>query len=244
MRTPLACLAILLAGPAAAQSPEWTFAGSLYGWFSGMDASVDTPRGTVDASLSFSDVFSDLDMTFMGAFEARHAKWSLIGDLVYTDLSASEDTPFGLAFSSAEVKTKMTIFSGYAAYRVYETEQVAVDLAGGVRWFWMDTDTSLKPGLLDEENFSARGNWGDPLIAARVIVPFNEKWYGTAFADAGGFLSDDSSTWQAFASIGYRFNERWSTQLGYRYMSIDKTVDGEDVDLDLYGPLIGVTARF
>lgn len=244
MKAPLAILVMMLAGPAAAQAPQWTFAGSVYGWLPGMDVSLDTPYGSVESSASGSDALSDLDMAFMGTFEARHGKWSIIGDLLYTDLSTSEDTPFGLAFSSVEVKVKMAALSGYVAYRVVENERVALDLAGGFRSFGLDIDTKLRSGALNEESASVSDNWIDPLIAARVIVPFNDKWYGTAFADAGGFLNDSSETWQAFASVGYRFNERWSTQLGYRYMSIEKEIDGNATTVDLYGPLIGVTARF
>jgi hypothetical protein len=47
-----------------------------------------------------------------------------------------------------------------------------------------------------------------------------------------------------FASVGYRFNPRWSTQVGWRYMDIQKDIGGLDTTLDLSGPLIGVSARF
>ena len=108
----------------------------------------------------------------------------------------------------------------------------------------MDLDTTLnsadtRPGL----SSSASESWVDPLIAARFIVPMSEKWFATAFLDLGGTGSNDN-TWQAFASVGYRFNERWSTQLGYRYLDIEKEIGGEDASIELYGPLIGVTARF
>ena len=56
--------------------------------------------------------------------------------------------------------------------------------------------------------------------------------------------SSDTSTWQAFGSVGYRFNERWSTQVGWRYMDVQKDVGDLDMSLGLSGPLIGVTARF
>jgi hypothetical protein len=46
------------------------------------------------------------------------------------------------------VTTTLTAFSGYAAYRVYDTPQVAIDVAGGFRWFDLDLDTSLKGGPL------------------------------------------------------------------------------------------------
>jgi hypothetical protein len=49
---------------------------------------------------------------------------------------------------------------------------------------------------------------------------------------------------QGVGTIGYRFNERWSAQLGYRYMNFDREVDGRDVTVDLYGPIIGASISF
>ena len=90
---------------------------------------------------------------------------------------------------------------------------------------------------------SESATWAVPLVAARVILPLNELWFATAFAD-GGMTSSDTSTWQVFASVGYRFNPRWSTQVGWRYMDIQKDIGDLDTTLDLSGPLIGVSARF
>ena len=44
--------------------------------------------------------------------------------------------------------------------------------------------------------------------------------------------------------VGYRFNDRWSTQLGYRFMNFSQTVDGKDIETDLSGVLAGVTISF
>jgi hypothetical protein len=82
-----------------------------------------------------------------------------------------------------------------------------------------------------------------PLVAVRFILPFNDKWFATAFVD-GGMTSSDTSTWQVFGSVGYRFDARWSTQVGWRYMDIQKDIGGLDTSFSLSGPLIGVSARF
>lgn len=243
MRSPLVALSILIAAPAAAQSPDWTFSGSLYAWLPGMSASTQTQFGTLNSDVSGSDALSDLDMAFMGIFEAQRGKWGLIGDLLYVDMSASKDTPFGLKFSDAETDVKTTAFSGYVTYRVYEDAKVAVDLGGGFRAFGVDLDLTLNPGDDPGESSSASKTWVDPLIAGRAIVPINEKWFATAFADFGGTGSDDM-TWQALASVGYRIDARWSAQFAYRYMDIEKPIGGNDTSIELYGPLIGVTARF
>ena len=45
-------------------------------------------------------------------------------------------------------------------------------------------------------------------------------------------------------ACGYRFNETWSMQAGYRHLSIDRTFDRADVTLEVSGPIIGVQASF
>ena len=237
-------LLLLTLGPAAAQ--DWTYEATLYGWLPAMDVSVDTRFGEVESSGSSSDALSALDMAFMGAFQARRGKWGLAADLLYTDLSNSQDTKFGLAFKDTEVDLKMTALSAYALYRVHETEAVAIDVGGGFRAFGMKIDTSLNAASPDvsDRDLSVDTSWVDPLLAARVIAPFGDKWFGTAYADAGGYITQDSSTWQVVGTVGYRFSERWSAQFGYRYMNIEKESNDKDVSVDLYGPLVGVSVSF
>ena len=82
-----------------------------------------------------------------------------------------------------------------------------------------------------------------PVIGARAILPINDKWSFTALADAGG-SGDDTRTWQALATVRYAFNERWTAVAGYRYMDIEKPVGGNDTEIELYGPAIGVSYHF
>ena len=125
-----ACLAVALATPALAQDSGWSFALSPYAWTPGLTSSVETAWGTVEVEKSISDVLSDLDLAFMGAFEARNGRWSLIADLFYANLSQGRPTPLGILFSRAEIDTEAKLLSGYAGYRVLEGGPVAVDLIG------------------------------------------------------------------------------------------------------------------
>jgi hypothetical protein len=224
---------------------DWRFAVSPYLWFPGTDVSVATPQGDVDASISVGDALSDLDFALMGTFEAQSWPWSLIGDLVYTDLTVREPTPFGVLFSRADVRTRLGTLTGYALYRAYDDGALALDVGAGLRAVFLDIDTRLRPAAApDEVRSRERDEYVDPLLAARAIYQFDPNWFATASADIGGFASRRTATAQAFVSVGYRFDAAWSTQLGYRYLRLERESGSTDTTTELSGPVLGLTYRF
>jgi opacity protein-like surface antigen len=239
---PLA-LSLAAAAPVSAQGTDWSYAAVIYAWLPGIDSSFETEFGTVESSLSTGDVLDDLDFAFMGAFEARTGNWSLIGDLLYSRLSDGRATPRGVLFSEATLKTSVTALTGYALYRLSGDAPVAADLGLGFRAFNVTADATLtSASRLETRSASGDSNWVDPLIAGRLIVPFDDLWSGTLIADAGGTGASD--TWQALATVNYRISDAWSVNAGYRYMSIEKELSGIPTTLDLSGPLIGFSYRF
>ena len=232
----------LSTAPALAQDNSWTYDLSIYLWFSGTGITADTPKGEVDAELSFSDALQDLDFAFMGAVEARNGPWGIIGDLIYMNLTADDPTPKGLAFSEAAVGTKMTVLTGVLAYRIHEDENIALDLGAGFRGFWGDNDITLVGAGAPTETFSQTKNWVDPIVAARMRVAFSDQWFATVLLDAGG--TGDTSTWQALATVGYLLNEKWALQGGYRYINAEWDTDFGTTSMDFSGPILGVTYRF
>jgi hypothetical protein len=239
--------ALALAAPAAPAAAQdgWSFAVSPYVWLPGLTTKADTPLGTVDVDTSASDAISELDFAFMGAAEARKDRWGLILDLIYSDISTSTGTPFGILFSDVEVETKLTSFTTYAGYRVFENDRGFVDLLGGGRFYWLDVDLTFdpEPGRRGR-SFDVSDNWADPVLGARGRIDFTDRWFATALGDFGGFGGGSDQSWQAFASVGYQFGPRWSAQGGWRYMAVEKELDGLDVEIDLNGPILGVTYRF
>lgn len=243
MRTNLtaAALAALAASPAAAQ--DWTFDATLYGWLPAISTSFDTARGTVESDVSASDAVDNLDFAFMGALEARRGKWGFIGDLVYSDISADKPTERGVLFRKGVVETRLTLLSGYAAYRLQETDKVALDVAAGFRAFWTDLEVTLEGARARTRRWSDDQNWAVPLVAARLTFPISERWKATLFGDFGG-ISSDETTWQALATLHYDINRSWSAVVAYRYMDVSYQIDGRDAEIELYGPALGVTFRF
>jgi len=244
MKAACTCLCFALCGPAAAQTSGWNFALSPYAWVPGITASVDTAFGTVEVDKSSSDVLSKLDVAFMGSFEARNGRWGLIADLFYADLSQSRATPLGLLFSRTQFEIEAKALSAYAAYRIHEDNRVSIDLMAGLRVNSLDIDLSLSPGLLPRQSLGTGETWVDPLIGGRLRFAITDQWFATAFADVGGLDVGSDLTWQVFGSLGYQFDERWSVQGGWRYVAINKEIEGRDVETAFSGPLLGVTWRF
>lgn len=242
-----ALLAAAGAAPAAAQDGAlqgWTFALSPYAWLPGISTSTETGNGRIDLDLTPADAISDLDFAFMGAAEARKGRWAAIVDFIYTDLTTHQATPLQALWSEAQLRTKLAATTVYAGYRVVDTEATKLDVLAGGRFYDLDMTLSLEPGRLAGRSRSFDDSWADPVFGMRGIYDFNETWFATALADFGGFGGGSDESWQAFVSGGYRFSPAWSLQVGYRYMDVERRIDGEDVAIDLSGPLLGVTYRF
>ena len=233
---------VFVAHSAAAQDADWRYKATLYGWFPGLSASVDTRFGTVETDVSASDALENLDMAFMGTLAAQNGRWGFAADLLYTDISATRPTPFAL-YGDATVKQALTALSGYVLYRVTQDPGFVLDLGGGFRTFDLDIDVSLSDGLAKAASESISRSWTDPVIAARMNVPINETWFIEGFADWGGTGSGDE-TWQIYGGVGYRISEDWSTQVGYRTMNISKDVDDREVSADMSGALIAFSYSF
>lgn len=227
----------------AAHGEDWGYRATLYGWFPGISASVDTRLGTLESNSSSSDALSSLDMAFMGTFSANRGKWSIVGDVLYVDLGTNQEGPFGTGIAGTSFNTNETAVSGYVLYRLTEDPKVVFDAGVGFRSFSVEADMKVTVGSLPSESVTASADWVDPLIAMRVAVPLDDKWFLNGFADWGG-TGSDNQTWQVYGGVGYNFNEKWSTQVGYRYMALEHDLDGRPAEIDLSGFLIGASYAF
>lgn len=242
-RLTLILMFVLASVSARAEDSGWQYTATLSGWFAGLDTKVDTAFGPIETELSFGDVLDKLDLALFGSFEARNADWSVILDLIYADLGTQVSSPIGV---SARIDTQLTLLSAYGAYRVVHSPSFSLDVGGGARWNNADLNINLQSSSVPPVSRAVSDSWLDALIAVRGRYNFSDNWYGTAFGDVGGFGIGESSslTWQAYAGIGYRFNDVWSIQGGYRHLSIQRDFGARNVELDLSGPIIGVQATF
>ncbi len=234
-------IALSAATPGAAQG--WEFILSPYVWVPAMTTSVDTTRGNVEVEKSMSDVLNSLNFSLMGAFEARNGRWGVLTDVIYSDLSESQRTPLGQLYSRARMDTRMLTVSGYGAFRAHETETVAFDLLGGFRYYESRVGLGLSANLLPATRYDMEETWADAVVGARVRVDFADAWFASAMGDVA-VAGDSDSSWQVLGIVGYRFNDRWSVQGGWRHLDVEKRMDGVDVGLEMSGPMVGMTYRF
>jgi hypothetical protein len=127
---------------------------------------LDRPFGEIESEQDGSDALEDLDMVFMGAFEARHGDWGFLLDLLYVDLSDNKAMPLDFAFRDAELETRATAFSGYALYCAAELPQVTVDVGVGFRSFSVSLDALLNADHASaNRSYEADETWAVPLVA-------------------------------------------------------------------------------
>lgn len=240
MRYLVAAALVIAAGPALAEDGGWSFKITPYLFTPKSEIGVMTPRGPVSGELKFSDAISKLDFAFMGAVEANKGKWSIVSDLMYTNLSVTESFAPGGLFSGVNIDSKITALSAVGTYRVVDTGHSSLEVGAGMRAWWFDTNAKFSAGSLPSEQSSTNENWVDPIIVIRGRVDFNEKMFGSLYLDGGGFGVGSDQTYQAILGLGYNLNEKWTLVGGLRYIDFSRN----DTDFSQTGLSLGASYRF
>ena len=242
----LSALAIGAAAPVAAEESGWSFGLTPYLWLSTIDGSMTGNGGQPDVPLQLSaqDVVSQLDFAMMLSGEARNGRYGLLVDFLYVDLDTSTPTPFGALWDEAKVDTRGMIGSAAFTYRVFQNRPSWIDLYAGVRVLDLQVDATLEPGLLARQESSLDKTLVDPLVGARTHIDIMDGIGVSAAFDVGGFGVGTDLTWQVLGTVDYAFNDWIALRVGYRHMAINYSDGGDELDLNLSGPIIGTSFRF
>ncbi|WP_096786886.1 outer membrane protein [Rhodobacter sp. CZR27] len=243
MKKSLVLFATLAGTQATAQESGWTYSATIYGWLPETSLSANTSEGRVESDISVSDALDTLKFGFMGAVEARHGRWGLIGDVIYsaTEDSAADPAP---GYSEADIGSTSAIGTAYLLYRVQETATTSVDLALGLRGFRLTTDISVTAVDGSTQSLDLEDEWIDALVGARLRHEFNDRWSASLIVDVGGFENHIGDAFQGLATVNYRINDRWWAEAGYRHIESDRGDEVGDIDLKLSGIVFGATYRF
>lgn len=229
----------------------WSGQATLYGWLPGIQGAQERQDGSPIVDLDGASLFDALEGFFFGTFEARKGKVGVFVDLAYANLgmdgSATGTIIPGANPANAAIDTKFLMSTAAVAYRFHDDGSRWVDAYGGLRYFDVETDFALSvPGIGFSATRSADASWVDGIVGIRGHMPIGGRFAVTGLADVGGFGIGSSSdlSWQVIGTLDYSFSEKFIGRLGYRYLSIDKTSSSLSMDIEMFGPMIGLTWAF
>jgi hypothetical protein len=236
---------LLTAVPMLAQAQDtatddrWKFKAALYLWGAGIQG---TTRLGNQIDVGVDDLFDNLNLAFMGAFEARKSKWSLAADVIYLDVSADKAGTIGPGIpANADVDMTGWVVNLQGARNVLDAERASVDILAGARYLDFDSKLKLSVGGAPLPSARQSGSVWDGVIGVKGNVNVTKKWYLPYYLDAGTGQSD--LTWQATGGVGYRFN-CCDIVLVYRHMYWDFKSDRALKDISFSGPALGGVFKF
>ncbi len=226
-------------------SSDWEHKVAIYGWLATFDGTLKYSLPDGDTQESDGGVVDELDGIFMAAYEVRKDKFSLLADVMYLGMSGgetiAEDILRGKLAVAVAQEFDAWLISVYGGYNIIDTGSATLDIIAGMRYFSLDVEASIDFPIIAPIPLSPSFEVYDALIGVKGSFDINENWYVPYLFDIGA--GDTDLTWQAQASIGYRFD--WGDVLAtYRYLHYEKDDLRLVEDFDLYGPKVGVVFHF
>jgi hypothetical protein len=138
----------------------------------------------------------------------------------------------------ANAKLDLFVLTPKIGYRVIDTKMIKVDALAGIRYWHFGENLSFTTNTL---NFSGSQNWVDPLVGGRILGNLSDKIDVVISGDVGGWGTGSQLEYQVGGFLGYRIKPAVALQAGYRYLSVDYTNANRLANINISGPLFGVT---
>jgi hypothetical protein len=235
---PWAAVALVAAGartPAAAQAPsnEWDVTVAPYFMGAAMSGTTVVRGREVEVDMSASDIFSNLQFGAMGFVVARKGNWGFGADAIWMAL--------GTTVNNTNVDFNQGAFAAYGLRRLGP----AADLTLGLRVNTLQGNLEFKTLGVEVDQDKT---WVDPLVGLILRTPGQHRVHAKLYTEIGGFGAGSDFTWQIFPTVGYKFSDRFSLEVGYRWLDLDySTGEGNEqfaYDVLTQGPVGGLVFRF
>jgi hypothetical protein len=238
----LALLPLVTPSLSSAQDAEWLVAP--YIWYS--DVTLDQSSGG-SGGISASELLDKTDSVGMIRAEVARKRWGLTVDYLWLGLSDSATIPLpppGGTNLIAAVDISLVELGGF--FRP-SGQDSGVDYLFGLRNINVDKTLLATPGGGGPtQRFDSDSDFTDVYAGARYLHRFNNNWDLNLRGDYS--FGDSEGMWNLLASVGYRFNQTFALNLGYRHLTVEfeDNVSGgvETTDIELSGPLLGFLFRF
>ena len=236
--------------PPNLETPGWSFAVTPYAWLPTIWSQMTAggPRGgTVNTSVQagIGDYISAINFAAMVGGAARYDRFSVMTDLVYTNLSLTTTTSHlssvnpgpGPIYIPREdqlgtgTRLAMAVWSLAGGYTLLQGDWGNLDAVAGMRMLSVDSTTNyyLNRDIIAPDRTIALSRGGSLNVGktyfnaiggvtGRINIPDSEIFL-PFYADAGG--GGVPLTWQAYAGIGYNAASWADVSVGYRYLAFE-----------------------
>lgn len=160
----------------------------------------DIPGSEEGISVDPSAIIDNLEMTFMGTYEARKYKWSFEADALYLDLANSDNTtvtmPGGPALEiSVDQGMTAWMLGFYAGYNIVQSSNITLDLIARARYLSLEVNAGLQidgplPTAPRSLDLAQKEDLWDAVVGIKGSIDLNENWYLPYHFDIGAGDSD------------------------------------------------------
>lgn len=224
-----------------------------YGWLAGVDGAIGTASADLDpggdigfparVDISVDGELEQIGFMFYGDW--RGERWTVFFDSVWVNVAQNGKLGLSelLPASNARAGIDGNIYQLAGGYRLFSNDLGSIAVYGGARYYDIEAEASVNGGLLPQGlSATATQDWTDLVAGVRWNYEFAERWGGFILADIG--VGDSDTSWQVFATLGYRLSDWGSVVAGYRYLSLDYDTSTYLVDLAMSGPAVGFAFHF
>jgi hypothetical protein len=229
--------------PQSVDSDDWQFRFTPYLWIAGISGNAGIGNLSVNVDSGITDTNVHLSFGFMGTLEARKNRFIIVTDLQYSNLGTDDPTP-GPLFTDATANFKTFILDPEVGYRIAENTDKgsSVDVMGGFRYWNLKSDLTFTAGALPAATATRSRGWVDAVGGIRGRARLSKRLFVIGKADAGG--GGSKFTYQLFGGVGLLMGKRFALIGGYRDLSVNYNKDNFLFDVDLIGPILGLSIRF
>ena len=200
-----------------------------------------------DGSGTGEDILEKIDAAGLIRIEAANGNWGGSLDYIFVSLADTGTIDSGGPLpTTTNSDMNVTVLELAGFYRLSGRADGA-HLLFGYRGIDIETTLLFTPPGSPTQRYDTDETLNDIFLGARYLLRFNDRWDFTIRGDYS--FGDTDGVVNAITSVGFRFNEAFAVNLGYRYSDLkyETTTDNGtnlSTEVEFSGFLVGLLFRF
>jgi len=221
----------------AADSDGWQWVVAPYVWGVGFNTDLERsvpPTGGTSNDRTFDNVLDKFDGAFQAHIEGQQQHWGVLADFTYLGLSDEKEfTRF-----NTESDLDARLFDLAAVWSPGDDRYNGWDVFAGLRYIDVNLTADFIPvnPLFASSSFKSGETFNDFLVGGRYTWTLSDRWSMAVRGDTS--FGDTDGTYNASAIASYK-TDIGAWLFGYRYMDAKTTSGDNDINIVMYGPMIG-----